>query len=74
MYATRSFQNNKISSLKIRHIFFFQRFLPAVIITEWNNYDINARSSSSINEVKKELLKFIRPEPSFTYNIMLLKD
>ena len=32
-------------------------------------FDINIRNSSSINVFKKELLKFIRPEPNSAYNI-----
>ena len=62
--ATRSSQSNKISSFKTRHFSFF----PAVI-SEWNSLDVNIRNSSSINVFKKELLKFIRPEPNSTYNI-----
>ena len=68
VYATRSSQSNKIPSFKIRRNFFKDSFFPAAI-TEWNNLDINIRNSSSINVFKKELLKFIRPEPDFTYNI-----
>ena len=34
-----------------------------------NSLDINIRNSSSINVFRKELLKFIRPEPNSTYNI-----
>ena len=44
------------------------RSSPAVI-SEWNSFDINIQNSSSINVFKKELLKFIRPEPNSTYNI-----
>ena len=40
VYATRSFQSNKISSFKTRHIFFKDSFFPAVI-SEWNSLDIN---------------------------------
>ena len=68
VYAIRSPQSNKIPSLKSRHNFFKDSFFPAVI-TEWNNLDINIRNSSSINVFKKELYKFNRPEPNFTYNI-----
>ena len=38
-------------------------------ISEWNSLDINIRNSCSINAFKKELLKFIKPEPNSTYNI-----
>ena len=72
VYATRSFQSNKISSFKTRHNFFKDSFFPAVI-SEWNSLDINIRNSSSINVFKKELLKFIRPEPNSTYNINDIK-
>ena len=68
VYATRSSQSNKISSFKTRHNFFKDSYFPAVI-SEWNSLNINIRNSSSINLFKKELLKFIRPEPSSTYNI-----
>ena len=68
VYATRSSQSNKISSFKTRHNFFKDSFFPAVI-SEWNSLNINIRNSSSINVFKKELLKFIRPEPNSTYNI-----
>ena len=68
IYATRSSQRNKISSFKTRHNFFKDSFFPAVI-SEWNSLNINIRNSSSINVFKKELLKFIRPEPNSTYNI-----
>ena len=55
------------SRFKIRDIFFNDSFFPAVI-AEWNNLDINIQISS-INVLKKDLLKCIRPEPNFTYNI-----
>ena len=55
-------------SFKIRQNFFEGSFFPAVI-SEWNSLDINIRNSSSITVFKKELLKFIRPEPNSTYNI-----
>ena len=38
-------------------------------IAEWNSLNIDIWNSSYINVFKKELLKFIRPEPNFTYNI-----
>ena len=68
VYVTESSQNNKIPSFKIRYNFFKDSFFPTVI-SEWNYLDINIRNSSSINVFKKELLKFIRPEPNITYNI-----
>ena len=34
-----------------------------------NSLDVNILNSSSINVLKKELVKFIRPEPNSTYNI-----
>ena len=68
VYATSCSRSNKISSFKIRQNFFKDCFFPAVI-SEWNSLDINIRNSSSINMFKKELLKFIRPEPNSTYNI-----
>ena len=68
VYATRSSQSNKILSFKTRHNFFKDSFFPS-IISEWNSLDINIWNSSSINVFKKELLKFIRPEPNSTYNI-----
>ena len=39
------------------------------VISEFKSLDINIRNSSYINVFKKELLKFIRPEPNSTYNI-----
>ena len=44
----------------------FSSFFPAVI-SEWNSVDINIRNSSSIHVFKKELLKFVRPEPNSSY-------
>ena len=38
-------------------------------IAEWNSLNIDIWNSSYINVFKKELLKFIRPEPNSTYNI-----
>ena len=67
VYPTRSSQSNKISNLKTRNNFFKDSFFPAVI-SEWNSLNINIRNSSSIIVCKKELLKFIRPEPNCTYN------
>ena len=64
VYATKSSQSNKISSFKTRHNFFKDSFFLA-----WNSLDINIRNSSSINVFKKELLKFIKPEPNSTFNI-----
>ena len=61
-------QSHKISSFKTRHNFFKDSFFPAVI-SEWNSLDINIRNSSSIDVFKKELFKFIRPEPNSTYNV-----
>ena len=68
IYATRSSQSNKISSFKTRHNFFKDSFFP-VVISEWNSLNINIRNSSSIDVFKKELLKYIRPEPNSTYNV-----
>ena len=47
----------------------FSKILFPAVISEWNSFDINIQNSSSINVFKKELLKFIRPEPNSTYNI-----
>ena len=66
IYATRSFQSNKM--LIFRTSFFKDSFFPAVI-SEWNSSDINICNSSCINVFKKEVLKFIRPEPNSTCNI-----
>ena len=41
----------------------------SAVISEWNSLNIDILNSSSINVFKKELLKFIRPEPNSTYNI-----
>ena len=68
VYDTRSSQSNKIPIFKIRHNFFKDPFLPA-LITKWNNLDIYTQNSSLINVFKKELLKFVRPEPNFFYII-----
>ena len=67
VYATRNSQSNKILSFKTRHNFFKDYFFPAVI-SDWN-LDVNVWDSSSINVFKKELMKFIRPQPNSTYNI-----
>ena len=58
---------------KIRHNFFIDCFFPAVI-SKWNSLDVNILNSSSINVFKKELLKFIRPEPNSTYSIHDTKE
>ena len=54
--------------LIFRTSFFKDSFFPAVI-SEWNSSDINICNSSCINVFKKEVLKFIRPEPNSTCNI-----
>ena len=69
VYTIRSSQSNKISSFKTRHNFFRHNFFFPAVISEWNGLYINIQNSSSINVFKKELLKFIRPEPNSTYNI-----
>ena len=38
-------------------------------MSEWNSLDMNIQNCSSIDVFKKELLKFIRPEPNSTYNV-----
>ena len=68
VYATRSSQSNKISTFKTGNNFYKGSFVPAVI-SEWNSLDVNILNSFSINVLKKELVKFIRPEPNSTYNI-----
>ena len=67
VYATRSFQCNKISSFKTRHNF-SNNSLFLGVISEWNSLDKNIGNFSYINVLKKDLLKFIRPEPNSTYN------
>ena len=57
---------------KIRFDFFKDSFFPAVI-SKWNRLDIDIRNSSSITVFKKELLKFIRPEPNSAYDIRVTK-
>ena len=49
-------------------IIFSDSFFSAVI-SDRNSLDINIRNSSSVNMFKKELLKFVIPEPNCTYNI-----
>ena len=66
-YATLSSQSNKIPSFKIRHKFLKDFFSPGAI-SECNILDLNIRNSPSIDVFKKELLKFIRPQPNSTYN------
>ena len=48
---------------------FFKDSFFLAVISEWNSLNVNIRNSSSINVFKKELLKFIRPEPNSTYSI-----
>ena len=69
--STRSSQSNKILCFKIRHNFLKDSLFPAVI-SKWNSLDINTQNSS-VNVFKKELQKFIRPEPNSTYNIHHIK-
>ena len=58
VYPIKSSQSTKNTIFKVRYHSFF------AVITEWNNLDVNIWNSSSINVFKKELLKFIRPEPN----------
>ena len=52
VYAIKSSESNKITSLKIRHNFFKHSFFPTVIIG-WNNLDTNIQNSCSINVLRK---------------------
>ena len=53
----------------LKSVKFFKDSFFSAVISEWNSLDINIRNTSSINVFKKELLKFIRPEPNSFYNI-----
>ena len=60
-----------MSSFKTRHNF-SNNFLFLGVI--WNSLDINIGNFPYINVFKKDLLKFIRPEPNSTYNINDTKE
>ena len=62
-YASRSALNNQITFFIVKTFFFLNSFFQAVI-TQWNNFDIGIRSSSSRYLFKNLILKFIRPEPN----------
>ena len=64
-YATRNMNN--IPFFKTRHSFFKNSFFPSTII-EWNNLDHNIRNSSSFNNFKRSILKFIRPSANSFFN------
>ena len=59
-------QRNKIPSFKTRHNLFKDSLFPAVIV-KWNS--LGLKYLDSPNVFKKELWKFIRPEPNSTYGI-----
>ena len=52
---------------------FLKDSLFPAVISKWNSLDINTQNSSVNNVFKKELQKFIRPEPNSTYNIHHIK-
>ena len=43
-------------------------FFPSTVI-EWNKLDNNIRNSESVSAFKKQILKFMRPSPSSTFNM-----
>ena len=58
----------EISTIKVKHSFFGNSFLPATI-TEWDDLDHLLRSAPSINVFKQNVLKFIRFGPNKVFNI-----
>ena len=54
-------------SLKQYTLFLKSSFFPSTII-EWNKLDHNIRNSSSFNNFRKSILKFIRPSANSFFN------
>ena len=54
---------NEIPHFKVKHSFLKKYFFSSVII-EWNKLDPEIQNTSSLNILKKNVLKFIRPTTS----------
>ena len=64
-YVTGNKHN--IPLFKTRHTFFKKSFFPSTNF-EWNELDHNIRNSSSFNNFRKSILKFIRPSADSFFN------
>ena len=64
-YVTGNKHN--IPLFKIRHTFLKKSFFPSTNF-EWNKRDHNIRNSSSFNNFRKSILKFIRPSADSFFN------
>ena len=69
-WTTRN--HNNIPVFNVKHEYFRKSFFPSTFI-EWNKLDNNNRNSESVSAFKKQILKFIRPSPTFnvhsTFNV-----
>ena len=60
--------HNNIPLFNVKHEYFRNSFFPSTVI-EWNKLDNNIRNSESVSAFKKQILKFMRPSPSSTFNM-----
>ena len=59
---------NIIHPFNVKHEYFQNSFFPSTVI-KWNKLDNNIRNSESVSAFKKQILKFIRPNPNSTFNV-----
>ena len=56
-----------LSFFKIRHNFLKTYFFLSAI-AQWNNLDLNKKSSSSLNIFRNSILKFVKPSADSVFN------
>ena len=54
--------------IKASHNFFKNIFFPCTVI-EWNKLDLNIRSSTSYKLFRTQILEFVRPHLTSTFNV-----
>ena len=64
--ATKNHNNNPLFNVKYEY--YRHSFFPSTVIA-WNKHDNKIRNSESVSAFKKEILKFIRPNPNSTFNV-----
>ena len=69
--STRS--TNNIPHFEVKHSFFKKPLFPSVII-DWNKLDPEIQNAPSLNVIKKNILKFIRPTANNIFGCYNLKD
>ena len=69
--STRS--TNNIPHFEVKHSFFKKPLFPSVII-DWNKLDPEIQNAPSLNIIKKNILKFIRPTANNIFGCYNLKD